>query len=216
MTMLLVVVEPEKCCEVDLTSNHTGQVCSQETEGHGVPWFWLGVWEVWAERGKEHERRKQEQQARPEAAVKTEWLILTVQNVCDRSKAHQRLENKQKQNLRNYPFPGYRAKFRFFQELIPLTSMRGENTCSQWNVWFPLLNYSFMHSNIWPMSPWPHQEHGCTGSVIAGLSCGVGRTSRFGIENFCSLTSPFCSLCGTYRRASFPSAHSTPVKLSLM
>lgn len=97
--------------------------------------------------------------------VKTEWLILAVENVCDRSKADQRLENKQKQNLRNYPFPGYRAKFRFIQELIPFTSMRGENACLPWNMWFPLPNYSFMHSNIWPMSPWPHQEHSCTACV---------------------------------------------------
>ena len=37
MTTLLMVVEADKCCRVDLTSNRTGQVCSQETEGRGVP-----------------------------------------------------------------------------------------------------------------------------------------------------------------------------------
>lgn len=37
MTMLLMVEEADKCCGVDLTSDHSRQVCSQETEGHGVP-----------------------------------------------------------------------------------------------------------------------------------------------------------------------------------
>lgn len=37
MTTLLMVVEADKCCGVDFTSKHTGQVSSQETEGRGVP-----------------------------------------------------------------------------------------------------------------------------------------------------------------------------------
>lgn len=31
-----MVVEADKCCRVDFTSKRTGQVNSQETEGHGV------------------------------------------------------------------------------------------------------------------------------------------------------------------------------------
>lgn len=37
MTTLLMVEEADKCCGVDLTSDRSRQVCSQETEGHGVP-----------------------------------------------------------------------------------------------------------------------------------------------------------------------------------
>lgn len=87
----------------------------------------------------------------------------------DRIRAGQQLENKQIHNLRKCNFPGHRAKF--FQALIPFTSLR-ENNCSHWNVGFPLLNYNSVHSNIWPMSPWPHQEqlHSLCHSWLAALA----------------------------------------------
>lgn len=176
--MTTFLVETNKYCKVDLTSNCIRQACSQETEGHDIPQHQAilifccgyGKCNVKGVKTKWEEREAAGiSWSCGEDRVRTEWLILTVEKVCDRSKAHQQLENKQNQNVRNDPFPGYRAKFRFFQELIPFTSMRGENSRSHWNKWFPLLNCWFIHSNIWPMSPWPHQKHSCTASVIAGL-----------------------------------------------
>lgn len=109
------------------------QVCRQETQGRGVPQHQAVPIFGWGGGKCGHEEKAGAAGMSWGCAgdrVKAEWLIVTVGNVCDRTKAGQQLENKQIHNLRKYNFPGYRAKF--FQAPIPFACMRGENTSSHW------------------------------------------------------------------------------------